>query len=360
MRHLELFSGIGGFRRAFDLLSEEGLMTSESIGFSEIDKRATTTYRTCYNVGNNEAALGDIVKFTQDTDSIKALAPIDIITGGFPCQAFSVMGLKQGFKEDRGQFFFRITDIIDALDQKPRYLLLENVKNLQNHDNKNTYRRIKNELEERGYTVFEDIFNTQNFGLPQRRSRIYIFATQESIPGDFLFDFSEDRVKKTFKDHLDTFKGLSFDTVLDILEKDVDPKYYLSARVKPTILSDGSAGYKSKSDINQLVARTLTASMHKMHRACQDNYYCKVFISTNGKINPALNKTKEQLAELDIRKITPEEAFMLQGFPKEFVTQARMAGVSDGALYTQAGNAVSVNVVYAIMRYLIDNGAIKV
>lgn len=69
--------------------------------------------------------------------------------------------------------------------------------------------------------------------------------------------------------------------------------------------------------------------------------------------------TKEQLASLPIRKITPEEAFMLQGFPKEFVTDARSAGVSDGALYQQAGNAVSVNVVYAIMRYLIECNAIK-
>ena len=69
--------------------------------------------------------------------------------------------------------------------------------------------------------------------------------------------------------------------------------------------------------------------------------------------------TKEQLAEIPIRKITPEEAFMLQGFPREFVAQARSVGVSDGALYTQAGNAVSVNVVYAIMQYLIECKAIK-
>ncbi len=359
MRHLELFSGIGGFRRAFELLSDESIMPFENVGYSEIDARATTTYRACYPIGQNEVALGDIVKFTKDIDSIKGLAPIDIITGGFPCQAFSLMGLKQGFNENRGQLFFRITDIIDALDNKPRYLLLENVRNLLNHDNGNTYKRIKSELENRGYTVYENIFNTQKFGLPQKRSRVYIFATRETIPDDFMFDYSEERAIQSFKKHITEFKGLSFNTVLDVLDKTVDPKYYLSARVKPTILSDGSAGYKSKSEINQLIARTLTASMHKMHRACQDNYYSKNFIASHGKEKPAPNSTKEQLAELDIRKITPEEAFMLQGFPRDFVTRARKAGVSDGALYSQAGNAVSVNVAYAIMLYLIDCGAVK-
>ena len=360
MRHLELFSGIGGFRRALDLLTSDGVMSFESIGYSEIDERAASTYRACYKPQQNEHALGDIVKFTADANAIRSLAPVDIITGGFPCQAFSMMGLKQGFKEDRGQLFFRITDIIDALEaQKPRYLLLENVKNLQSHDNKNTYKKIRYELETRGYTVREDIFNTVNFGLPQKRSRIYIFATAEELPDGFMFDFSENRVLDCFKEHMSRFGGLRFNTVLDILEKDVDPKYFLSAKVKPTILSDGTAGYKSKSEINQVIARTLTATMHKMHRACQDNYYSQDFIVSHGKKNPVLNMTKEQLAGIDIRKITPEEAFMLQGFPKDFVVKARNAGVSDGALYTQAGNAVSVNVVYAIMQYLIECKAIR-
>lgn len=360
MRHLELFSGIGGFRRAFDLLTSDGVMPFETVGYSEIDERAASTYRACYQPGPEERALGDIVKFTKDINAIRSLAPVDIITGGFPCQAFSMMGLKQGFKEDRGQLFFRITDIIDALgEQKPRYLLLENVKNLQNHDDKNTYKRIRQELEARDYTVREDIFNTVNFGLPQKRSRIYIFATTEDLPDSFLFDFSENRVLDCFKEHQDRFGGLQFNSVLDILEENVDPKYFLSAKVKPTILSDGTAGYKSKSEINQVIARTLTATMHKMHRACQDNYYSQDFIASNGKKNPVLSMNKEQLASVDIRKITPEEAFMLQGFPKDFVARARAAGVSDGALYTQAGNAVSVNVVYAIMQFLIECKAIK-
>ena len=99
--------------------------------------------------------------------------------------------------------------------------------------------------------------------------------------------------------------------------------------------------------------------MHKMHRACQDNYYSQDFIDSEGATNPVLTYTKEELAKLPIRKITPEEAFLLQGFPSEYATKARNAGVSDGALYKQAGNAVSVNVIYAVVYYLIKNNIIR-
>ena len=99
--------------------------------------------------------------------------------------------------------------------------------------------------------------------------------------------------------------------------------------------------------------------MHKMHRACQDNYYSQDFIESHGAINHVEDYTKEQLAQLPIRKLTPEEAFMLQGFPMEFAVNGRNAGVADGSLYKQAGNAISVNTIYAILYYLITNNIIR-
>ena len=146
-----------------------------------------------------------------------------------------------------------------------------------------------------------------------------------------------------------------YQSVNDILSLDVDQKYFLSERIKPTLLADGSANFKSKSDINMSIARPLTATMHKMHRACQDNYYSQDFIESHGAINPVKTMTKEQLAQLPIRKLTPEEAFMLQGFPANFAINGRNAGVADGSLYKQAGNAVSVNTIYAVLYYLITN-----
>ena len=354
MRHLELFAGIGGFRRAMDLLTKDQIMNFSCVGYSENDKNAVATYCANFNPRKDEVVMGDIVTFTADPQNIQSLPNFDLLTGGFPCQTFSMMGKKAGFDEDRGQMFFRIMDILVV--KHPRYVLLENVKNLINHDKGNTFARIKQELEVLGYHVFPNIYNTADFHLPQTRNRLVVFATKDDIDEKLMKEmFTPANVKETFDK---VYKKLStnyYPTVIGVLSKRVDGKYFLSERIKPTILADGSANFKSKSDINMSIARPLTATMHKMHRACQDNYYSQDYIDSHGKINHVEDYTKEQLAQLPIRKLTPEEAFMLQGFPKEFAIKAREIGVSDGALYKQAGNAVSINTIYAILYYLIMN-----
>lgn len=357
MRHLELFAGIGGFRRAMDLLTQDHIMNFHCIGYSEIDAKAVKTY--CANFhpeADGEVALGDIVEFTSNVDNITSLPGFDLLTGGFPCQTFSMMGKQAGFNEDRGQMFFRILDILR--ERRPRYVLLENVKNLRNHDKGRTFLRIKAELEALGYSVFTDIFNTAKFHLPQTRNRLLIFATTEPVPENFKEIFTCENVADAFEA---VYAGLStsnYATVNDLLLQEVAPKYFLSERIKPTILADGSANFKSRSDINMSIARPLTATMHKMHRACQDNYYSQDFIESHGAVNPAKTMTKEELAQLPIRKLTPEEAFMLQGFPAIFAQNGRNAGVADGSLYKQAGNAVSVNTIYATLYFLITNNII--
>lgn len=357
MKHLELFAGIGGFRRALDLLSADGIMPFECVGYSEIDTNAVKTYTINFNPAASEAVLGDIVQFTSDIKNIAALEDFDLLTGGFPCQTFSMMGKQAGFNEDRGQMFFRIMDILKV--KRPKYVLLENVKNLYSHDNKRTFKRIVNELESIGYDVISGIFNTSDFHLPQKRSRVLIFASLNPIEDKYKSSFCSKVVADAFdKIYRDT-SLLTAPSVVELLQTDVSDKYLLSERIKPTILSDGSANFKANSEINQEIARTLTASMHKMHRACQDNYYSIDYIKSKGKINPAKYLSKEELARLPIRKLTPQEAFSLQGFPPEFATKASEAGVSDGALYKQAGNAVSINTIYAVVHYLIANKLIS-
>ena len=355
MKHLELFAGIGGFRRALDLISQDGIMHFTSVGYSEIDANAVKTYCSNFNPTPDEVAMGDIVEFTSKIENIESLPHFELLTGGFPCQTFSMMGKQAGFNEDRGQMFFRIMDIVRI--KHPRYVLLENVKNLFTHDKGNTFARIKAELEHEGYNVIANIFNTADYHLPQKRNRVLIFATREKLPTGF--EFTPEAVMKCFNEHVEKSSLLHYKSVVELLAKEVESKYYLSEKIKPTILSDGSAGFKSKSDINQSVARPLTASMHKMHRACQDNYYSQDYIDTNGEVNPVETMTKEELAKLKIRKLTPAEAFMLQGFPAEFAIKASSNKVSDGALYKQAGNAVSVNTIYAVVYYLIKSKIIK-
>jgi len=352
MRHLELFAGIGGFRMAMDFLQRDGVMKFRHIGFSEIDKNAVTTYKANYDT-KGEVEMGDIVEFTKSPAKIEALPDFDLLTGGFPCQSFSMMGKQKGFDDERGQMFFRIMDIVRV--KRPRHILLENVKNLYTHDKGRTFKAIVSELQEDGYKVVYDIFNTADFHLPQTRNRVIIFATLNNEE----IQFSSADVKDYFENHCKATSLRQQDTVIGLLSKDVPAKYILSEKIKPTLLADGSANFKSKSEINQLVARPLTASMHKMHRACQDNYYSLDFIASDGKENPALTMTKDELAKIPIRKLTPQEAMMMQGFPEDFTTKAAAAGVSDGALYKQAGNAVSVNTIYAVMYFLIANNIMK-
>ena len=167
------------------------------------------------------------------------------------------------------------------------------------------------------------------------------------------FKFSSKIIKNIFSNINVKTSLLKQNSTHDILEKQVDKKYYLSNTIKPTILSNGTKTYHSKSGINPIIAKPLTATMVKMHRACQDNYFSDGFIQSDNPLE-YLKKvfSKEELFKQEIRKITPKEAFILQGFSEECFNNAKKSGVSNAQLYKQAGNAVSVNTVYAIMYYL--------
>jgi len=350
IKHLELFAGIGGFRQAIHTLCRDFNMQSENVGFSEIDSYATRTYKANFKT-ESEVEMGDIVSFVQDKANVENLRDFDLLTGGFPCQSFSMMGKQKGFKDIRGNVFFQILEIIKI--KKPKYILLENVKNITTHNKGETLKVIIQSLKDAGYPyVYYDVFNTKEFGLAQTRNRVYIFASRKKLSNNFKFDsvsvipsFSKIKKITTLVKHHATY---------GILDKNVEKKYYLSEIIKPTILADGSKNFKSKSTIDQLVARPLTATMAKMHRACQDNYFSDDFINCDNKEEYSLKEfSKDELAKKQIRRLTPKEAFLLQGFNDKFFENARETGVSDSQLYKQAGNAVSVNTVYAILYYLI-------
>lgn len=356
MRHVELFSGIGGFRQALNLIQKDFGVSFECVAFSEIEKNAIATYKANYDT-SNEIEMGDIVSFNSDEENIRNLH-FDLLTGGFPCQPFSMMGEQRGFSDTRGTMFFEIEKILRVKKEQGEqipFVILENVKNLYTHDKGNTFSTIKKNLENLGYSFFSSIFNTENFALAQKRNRIIMFATTKNLPDDF--EFSAERIKQVFDNHIGEFHSIYKQrTTLDVLDKEVPEKYFLSERLKPTILSNGTAGFKSNSKINLLTARPLCATMHKMHRACQDNYFSQEFITSNDPILYLQHEyTKEEEATHHIRKLTPEEAFNLQGFPKDFCRKPRELKISDSALYKQAGNAVSVNVIYAIIYYLFVN-----
>lgn len=356
MTHLELFAGIGGFRRATELLDKDGIMPFKSVGFSEIDKHALLTYKTVYNISNNEVELGDIVEFTKNKENIENLPDFDLLTGGFPCQCFSAMGKQQGFNDDlgRGQMFFRIMDILEV--KHPPYVLLENVRNLLSHDNGNTFKVIKEQLESIGYAVHYDVFNTMDFHLPQHRRRVLIFATLDKTP----FDFNSKTIQEWF-DKIYTTTSLEHgETVLEFLDKDAEQKYFLSEKGRRYILSDGTKSFTNlKNTINTPIAKTLLTGCGAQKKAFSANYYTQEWIETNGLANAQEAMPFEELVKQPIRRLTPEEAYLLQGFPRDFALAARNVGISNTALYKQAGNAISVNVIYAVLRWLIENKHIQ-
>ena len=111
IKHLELFSGIGGFRKAIETLATDFEFGAKCVGYSEIDPYAVKTYQANFNT-KGEIAIGDIEQFTKDPQRIEALPDFDLLTGGFPCQSFSMMGKQLGFEDDRGNMFFRIAEIL--------------------------------------------------------------------------------------------------------------------------------------------------------------------------------------------------------------------------------------------------------
>lgn len=295
MRILSLFSGCGGLDKGF---VDAGY---DVVWANDFDKYAVQTYQA--NFGNH-IVLGDINEI-----EITDLPNFDILIGGFPCQPFSMMGEERGFEDARGTLFFRIAEILKykiERDEKPSVVVLENVRSLKTHNKGKTFKTILRILEkDLGYKVFYDILNTADYGIPQTRNRTYIvcFANEKA-------NFSFPR-----KQSLNS-------TLQDLLESNVDDKYFLSDRILPTILSNGTGGYKAKSEIDLKIARPLCATMAKMHRACQDNY-----VTQNGRV----------------RRLTPRECARLQGFDDDFLIP-----VSDTQAYKQFGNAVTVNVSRAV------------
>lgn len=300
---VSLFAGIGGFDIAF---KKAGF---EIVWANDFDKYAVQTYKA--NVGN-EIVLGDILDLKNNIPNH------DILCGGFPCQPFSTLGELKGFKDERGTLFFHIIEI--AKKHKTKILVLENVKNLINHDNKNTFNRMLKELRENGYDVVYQVLNTQDFGIPQRRNRVFIIAFLKS----FFKDVKDFSFPNSQKSNL---------TLQDLLDKDVDEKYFISTKMIKTILGKGTKGYIVNPKIDEKIAKTLTATMHKCHRASQDNY-------VTDEIN--FNKFKNS-DKTNIRRLTPDECRKLQGFPDNWKQV-----VSDTQAYKQFGNAVSVNVVYEL------------
>ena len=166
MRFLDLFSGIGGFRFGMERAGHK------CIGFCEIDKYARASYQAIHDT-EGEIDFKDITEVTNE-EFRKLRGKVDIICGGFPCQAFSIAGKQLGFEDTRGTLFYEIARATEQI--KPRYIFLENVRNLLSHDKGKTFERMLKILHDLGYDVEWQVLNSKNFGVPQNRERVFIIG----------------------------------------------------------------------------------------------------------------------------------------------------------------------------------------
>ncbi|RIY35380.1 DNA (cytosine-5-)-methyltransferase [Psittacicella gerlachiana] len=301
---IDLFAGIGGIRLGFHLTGKTQVVFS-----SEIDKFAAKTY----SINYGEMPVGDITQVSNEQ-----IPEHDILLAGFPCQAFSQAGKKLGFSDARGTLFFDVARIIQG--KCPKAFLLENVKNLVSHDKGNTFKTILNILEELGYKVFYKVLKARDFGLPQNRERIYIVG------------FDPQQVAKWEEFTFPEVTGIET-KVGDILEKKVDAKYTISDKLweghqrrKAEHLEKGNGFGYTLFDAQSPYTNTLSARYYK------DGSEILIAQENN---NP--------------RKLTPREAARLQGFPEEFIIP-----VSDTQSYKQFGNSVSVPVINAIAKKMLE------
>ncbi len=306
---IDLFAGVGGIRIGFE---KAGFKTIFS---NDFDEKCKATY---------DLNFADVPLVVEDIRNIngKKLPYFDFLLAGFPCQAFSIAGYRQGFKDKkgRGNLFFEIARILD--EKKPLGVFLENVKNLKGHDNGNTFKIIHKTLDDLGYHIKFQVLNSMDYGnLPQNRERIYIVGFRSKRFRN-KFEFPDRKKLKTQFTHL--------------LERSPDKKYYykgkpLFAKLKQYNIGRNSVYQWRRKYIRQNkkgVCPTLTANM-----------------GTGGHNVPIIRDF------IGVRKLTPLECFRLQGFPNNFRLPKNLP---DSAFYKQAGNSVAVPVVERIAKEIMS------
>lgn len=360
-----LFSGIGAIEHALERLE----ISHDIIFAGDIDKFVKQSYEANYH-DKLQNWHDDITKF----DAKPFLNKIDLLVGGSPCQAFSMVGKRLGLDDVRGTLFYEFARVVN--ESKPKVFIYENVRGLINHDEGRTWQVVQDVFHDLGYKIYSQVLNSRDFGIPQNRERIFVIGFKDNTT-NFTFpqpikltttmqDFLEDYIDSKYylkekgvkfvtssKNKNKRYTQINGDVMLcqkanqqfnwhgdfvfekcDTPEFDefifdvnkVEEKYYLSDKVRDYVLSSGTKNFKTSTTTDLPIARPLLQSMHKMHRAGVDNY-----VTHTGRI----------------RKLTPRECLRLMGFRDNF-----KIAVSDTQMYRQAGNSIVVDVLIALLKQM--------
>lgn len=362
LRFFDMFSGIGGFKIA---LEKAGF---KCVGYCDNDKYATKLYREFFNT-EEEMYFDDATTIRTDE-----LPDFDILCAGFPCQAFSIAGKRRGFNESRGTMFFEVARILR--NKKPKYFILENVKGLLNHERGGTFATIVKILSDLGYSTQWQVLNSKFFGTPQNRERVLLVGC---LTGECI--------GKVFPISSNDAKNISNLNTIAITKRKAQANRVYSTKGISSCLTSNGGGLGGKTDlyfINKPRFNTYKASnIVQTLKVAGDTPLMKVRNGTKkgydeasigdgislgyptsttrrGRVGKKVSQTLDthcQMGTIDkfrIRRLTPLECFRLQGFPDAMVKKAYALKISDAQLYKMAGNAVTVNTVYAVAKRIAE------
>lgn len=317
MKFIELFAGIGGFRYGLEQASGE----FEHVWSNEFDKYSASIYRNRF---------GEIDERDITTISTEEIPEHDLLTAGFPCQAFSIAGNRLGFEDTRGTLFFEVARILR--DKRPRYFLLENVKGLLGHKSGKTFQTILGVLTDLGYVCEWEVLNSKHFGVPQNRERVFIVGHLGGGSGRKVFPLTREGERDGEK----------------VVSNTIDRNYWkgIDNHGQRTMIQVGNVDQRGHNSLWGRVydpkGLSATINSHGGGLGAKTGLYL---------IEEGWEK------ENRIRRLTPKETERLQGFPddwtKEGIEEGEVQEISDTRRYMATGNAVTTKVIRAIGKKLL-------
>ncbi len=340
IRFFDCFAGIGGFYHGANQI-KSSKYEFQHVAYCEIDKNAQLFYdRACSSAAIQKIEDVKNIKTHKNNTGV-SVVDFDMLFAGFPCQSFSNVGYRKGLDDPRGQLFFYILDMLDYY--KPKYFVLENVQKIHTIKKGDLLAEMKKALEDigDGYILHTWDLMASDYGLPQKRNRIFFCGIRKDLT----------KVKDISEPPVVDLKKAKYPTTWHLLEKcAVDAKHYIPKGSRKTILTKPS-NWQGDVNIDNAIARPLTATMSKWHRANQDNYFSDTYI----KSDKPYERPKIDLDKEPIRRITPLEGYRLQGFPDKYAKIAFELGISYSSQYKLIGNALPVNLARSVIEHFLNS-----
>ena len=347
------FSGIGSPEMAFKRLKDNGIIKNfESVFYCEIDKYAVKSYCAIHNKTENDN-LGDITKINGAN-----LPYCDIWIGGFPCQDISMAGIRRGFdfnSNTRSSLGWKMIQFLREIKDPPKVVIFENVAAITNVNMRRTLNLFKKDLEDLGYTLYDQVLTALDYGTPQNRERYFLVA----IKGNYLYYFPE-KIKLKLR-------------LKDLLEKDIDPNLVLSEKVpfdlqkfvenrnydkNSKLICKNLKDRRKRYVINLYrfidgknhCGRDTSSRYNQTARLWSMNGYCPTLTANSTEDTSKMIIYKDNC--FFVKKISPLESWRFMGFSDDDFYKAKSIGISNRQLFKQAGNSIATNVIYYILKNL--------